>query len=152
MIKATASALITSPADRVFEFIGVYFFRNYRRWSPEVVSLRVLSKGPVRIGTTARQVRVDKGRRTEATFTVCAFEPGKRIDFRGVSDSFYISYRLEGSVDQTFVTFLVELPRLEFFMRPFERQVAAYMHKSAERVVRNIKDLIEAGAGDASTC
>ena len=144
MIKTRASALVASPADRVFEFIAIDFFKNYKRWSPEVVSLQPMSTGTVQIGTTARQIRIDQGRRTEATFRVCAFETGKRIESQGVTDPFYISYRLESLAGKTQLTFEFELSRIEFYMRPFEKLIRIAAQDGAERVVRNIKGLIEA--------
>lgn len=144
MIKTRASALVASPADRVFEFIAIDFFKNYKRWSPEVVSLQPMSTSAVQIGTTARQIRIDQGRRTEATFRVCAFEIGKRIEFQGVTDPFYISYRLESLAGKTQLTFEFELSRIEFYMRPFEKLIRIAAQDGAERVVRNIKGLIEA--------
>lgn len=151
MLRAQATTLIRTTPDRVFEFIAVDFFRNYGRWSPEVVSLQPISQGPVGVGTTARQVRIDQGRRTEATFRVCAFEPGKRVDFQGVSDPFYISYRLEGVADETRLTFSFELSRLEFYMRPFEKLIRLTAQDSAGRMVRNIKGLIETEGLGGST-
>ncbi len=144
MVRARASALIRSPADRVFEFIAVDFFRNYRRWSPEVVSLQPLSDGPVRLGTTARQVRVDRGRRTESTFRVSQFERGKRLEFQGVSDPFRVSYRLDDDAASTRLTFDFELSRLGLLMRPFEKLIRTVAQESAERVVENIRTLVEA--------
>lgn len=145
MIKAQASTLIASPAKRVFEFIAVDFFKNYKRWSPEVVSLQPVTDGPVQVGTTAKQVRVDQGRETESTFRVCAFEAGKRVDFQGVSSSFYISYQLESVANGTRLTFVFELVKLEFYMRPFEKLIRIAIREGAERVVHNIKCLIESG-------
>jgi hypothetical protein len=144
MIRAHASTLITGPADRVFKLLAVDFFRSYKRWSPEVVSVQPLSEGFVRIGTTGRQVRIDHVRRTEATFRVSAFESGKRIDFQGISDPFHISYRLQGLAEQTRLTFDFELSRLPLYMRPFETLIRIVAQDDAERVVRNIKRLVEA--------
>ncbi len=143
MVKTQASTVIAKPTDHVFDFIAVDFFDNYRRWSPEVLSLELLSSGPVQVGTLGRQVRVDHGRRTEATFKVTAFERDRRIDFQGISDPFFISYQFEGMADRTRLTFIFELSRLEFFMRPFEKLIHAAVHEGAERIVRNIKGLIE---------
>ena len=151
MIRAQASTLIKSPANRVFEFIAVDFFKNYKRWSPEVVSLQPITKGPVQVGTTARQVRIDRGRRTEATFKVCTFESGRQVDFKGISDPFYISYRLANVAEDTQLTFSFELSRIEFYMRPFEKLIRVAVQEGAVRVVRNIKDLIEAEDHDESS-
>jgi len=144
MIRASATALIARPPPRVFRFVATDFFENYQRWSPEVVSVQQLSQGPVDLGTTGRQVRIDHGRRTDATFRVSAFEPERRITFEGISDPFAISYRLEGVGDGTRLTFEFELSRLALYMRPLERLIRGGVQDAAERIVRNIKDLIEA--------
>ena len=143
MVKGKASTLIARPAEQVFNFIAVDFFKNYQRWSPEVVSLESKSQGPVRVGTTCRQVRIDQGRRTESTFRVSRFEPGKHVEFEGTSNPFRASYELAPTADKTRLTFTFELSRLELFMRPFEKLIRIAMAEGAEKVVRNIKRLIE---------
>ena len=143
MIKTQASTLISSPAERVFDFIAVDFFKNYRRWSPEVVALKPVSDGPVQVGTTARQIRIDQGRQTESTFKVSAFVPGKRVDFQGLSNPFYVSYQLESIDEKTRLTFVFQLLKLEFYMRPFEKLIRSATREGAHRVVHNIKGLLE---------
>lgn len=143
MVKAQASTVIARPAERVFDFIAVDFFANYPRWSPEVVSLQTLSPGPVQVGTKGRQVRVDRGRRTEAVFHVTTMDRPNRVDFQGTGSPFLVSYRLDDLAKATKLTFVFELKRLEFYMRPFERLVRAAVQDAAERVVANIKRLVE---------
>ena len=151
MVRGQASTVIARPPEQVFEFVAVDFFKNYQRWSPEVVSLQPVSQGRVRVGTTCRQVRVDQGRRTESTFRVTVFEPGKRVDFKGISSPFLVSYRLDAVADRTRLTFTFELSRLEFYMRPFEKLVRTAVQEGAERVVRNINDLMETQVSRALT-
>ncbi len=143
MVKAQASTLIARPAEQVFDFVAVDFLKNYQRWSPEVVSLEPRSQGPVRVGTTCRQVRIDQGRRTESTFRVSRLEPGRHVEFEGTSNPFRVSYQLDPTAEKTRLTFTFELSRLEFFMRPFEKLIRIAMAEGAESVVRNIKRLIE---------
>ncbi len=143
MVRAQASTLIERPAEQVFNFVAIDFIRNYQRWSPEVVHLEPLSQGPVGIGTTCRQVRIDQGRRTESTFRVSRFESGKRIDFEGTSNPFRVSYQLDPVADKTRLTFTFELSRLDLFMRPFEKLIRIAVQQGSERVVWNIKRLTE---------
>ena len=143
MVRAQASTLIARPAEQVFNFVAVDFARNYKRWSPEVVSLESKSQGPVRVGTTCRQVRIDQGRRTESTFRVSRFEPGNHVEFEGMSNPFRVSYELAPTADRTRLTFTFELSRLELSMRPLEKLIRIALQEGAERVVRNIKELIE---------
>jgi len=143
MVRAEASILIGRPVENVFDFVAVNFFDNYPRWSPEVIDLRATTPPPVRAGTAARQVRVDQGRRSESTFQVSAFETGNRIAFQGTSSPFLIVYRFDPLGDKTRLTFTFELSRLEFFMRPFEKLIHVAVQDGAERVVHNIRGLIE---------
>ena len=69
-VIAKASVLVEcSPCD-IFKYLGDGFFENYPKWSPEVVELESLSAGPVKLGTLAKQVRIDQGRRTESKFKI----------------------------------------------------------------------------------
>lgn len=52
MIQAPASILVKSPPQRVFNFVVVDFTPSYRRWSPEVPRLEILTPGPLRNGAS----------------------------------------------------------------------------------------------------
>ncbi len=145
-VVAKASIVIDRPADEVFHFIGDNFFVNYPRWSPEVKELKQISPGDVKLGTRARQVRVDQGHRTESIFAVTVFVPGRRICFEGISNPYRCDYELkaDGGDQTTRVIFTFELPKLEVFMRPFEKLIRVVVQDGAERTVRNLKNLIEA--------
>ena len=143
MHKARASSLIAAPPQIVYDFIAVDFARNYRRWSPEVQRLDMLTPGPLRVGSRARQVRFDQGRLSDHTFRVVAMEPPRRVSFAESADRFRIEYRMEPVEEQTRLTFLFELRRVEFYMRPFEKLIGVAIQEGAVRVVGNIKRLIE---------
>ena len=143
MVSARADILIARPPEAAFDFIAVNFARNYRRWSPEVERIELLTPGPVRVGTRARQVRVDQGRRTESTFKVVAFQPPDRVAFAERANQFQITYQLDPASQHTRLTFLFELTHLDLFMRPFEKLIRTTVQDGAERVVRNLKGLIE---------
>ncbi|MEA3278512.1 MAG: SRPBCC family protein [Pseudomonadota bacterium] len=144
MVRAQASTLIRKPVDTCFRFVAVDFFRNYPRWSPEVVELKVLSGGRLRVGTMGHQVRVDQGRRSESSFRVILLQEGRRVTFQGISSPFLVDYRFEALADRTRLTFSFQLQRLELTMRPFERLIRVAAQDGAKRVVGNLKYLIEA--------
>ncbi|MBK1732950.1 SRPBCC family protein [Thiococcus pfennigii] len=144
MVKAQASTLIRRPPAPVFAFVADNFHRNYPRWSPEVKQFQPLSDGPIRTGWMARQVRVDVGRRSEATFRVSGYEPGRCLSFEGISRPFRVDYRFEPVHHHTRITFTFELPRLELVWRPFERLIRSTVQDSAERLVQSVKQLAEA--------
>ncbi len=143
MLRAQAQTVILRPADNMFNFIAVEFFKNYPRWSPEVIELQPTSDGPIRLGTTGRQIRIDQGRRTESKFRVCRYEQGRCVAFEGSPGPFYTTYLLEPVDQHTRLTFIFELSRLEFYMRPFEKLIRVAIRDGAERVTRNLKALIE---------
>jgi len=143
MVKAESRTLIRCPLPAVFAFVVDEFVHNYPRWSPEVQSLRPLTDGPLCPGWTAHQVRIDQGRRTETDFRVVLLEPQRRVCFRGVGDPYVIDYRFVEQGDETGLVFSFELARLGFALRPFEKLIRLAVQDGTERVVRNLKVLIE---------
>lgn len=150
LLKATpvtgkANALINSPSDKLFQFIGVDLMENYPRWSPEVKELEKLTDGPITAGTQCRQVRVDQGNRSESTFKVNVFELGKRICFQGISNPYRCDYLIESIDEKTSrMTFIFELLDLELHMKPFEKLIRIAVQDGTERTVNNIKKIVEA--------
>jgi len=112
VVKARADILILRPPETVYDFVARGFFVNYPRWSPEVRRLDVLTPGPVRVGSRARQVRIDQGRQSESTFRVTALEELARLEFAESTDLFRTAYRLDPVGDQTRLTFAFELTRM----------------------------------------
>jgi hypothetical protein len=143
MIQSQASILVKLSPQQVYDFVVVGFSRNYRRWSPEVQRLDLLTPGPLRVGSRARQVRVDQGRRSDNTFRVVALDPPTKVCFNESNDRFRTEYRMEPVGEGTRLTFVFELRRLELYMRPFEKRIRTALQEGAERVVGNIKDLAE---------
>jgi hypothetical protein len=144
VVKAQASIEIQRQPESVYRFIADDFARNYPRWSPEVKDLRLMSPGPMRVGTLARQVRIDQGRRTESTFKITQMQPHKRLVFHGTNVPFIVDYRVDAGSAHTKLTFTFELRRLDMMMRPFEKLIRTAVQDGAERTVRNLKRLIEA--------
>lgn len=140
-----ASVLVECSAKDIFKYLSEGFFQNYPKWSPEVLELEQITPGPLGLGTEARQVRVDQGRRTESRFRVSIYEPGARLVFIGISDPYRCAYELQdgGSEDSTILTFSFELLELLAIMRPFEGLVRIAIKDGAERTVQNIKRLVE---------
>ena len=134
-----------SPTD-IFGYLGDGFFENYPKWSPEVVELECLSDGPVKLGTIARQVRIDQGRRTETRFKIDVYERNKRLGFAGISDPFRCVYELgdKDSGKSSELVFTFELTEIQMVMRPFEKLIRVVIQEGAERTVRNLKRLTEA--------
>jgi hypothetical protein len=143
IIQAQASVLIAQPKVPVFAYIATNFFENYPHWSPEVIELEALTSGPLRLGTRARQVRMDVGRRTESTFQVVAYQTARRIWFESLSSPLYRArYDLEPVDTLTRLTFAFEA-HLGFFFKPFEPIITASMEAGSQRVVHHLKRVLE---------
>ncbi len=144
-VVGKADIKVQSPCKVVFGFVGADFIKNYPRWSPEVVDLESLTDGSVKVGTMCRQVRIDQGRRSESTFKVTIFQPGKRICFEGVSNPYRCDYVIETdkTTSVSHIHFTFELLSLELFMRPFEKLIRMAVQDGTEKTVRNIKKLVE---------
>ena len=143
VISANAEILIQRPPQAVFDFVVGDFDRNYPRWSPEVQRLDVLTPGTLQVGSRARQVRIDQGRKSESTFYVAAIEAPLRVEFAESTGLFQTAYRMEAVSTHTRLKFTFELMRIEFYMRPFEKLIRMSIQEGAQRVVRNIKGLAE---------
>lgn len=110
--------------------------------------LELLTPGPLRVGSRARQVRVDQGRRTDYTFGITALDRPSRVGFAETGDDFRIGYLMAPGAGgpkeaPTRLIFGFQLNRLELDMRPFEKLIRAALKDGAERVVRNLKRLVE---------
>ncbi len=146
-VVGKASILLKCPPGEVFKYLGEDFFKNYPKWSPEVKELERISRGPVKVGTIARQVRIDQGYRSESRFRITVFEPEKRLTFAGISEPFRCNFELhhDNSGKSARLNFTFELLELKVFMRPFEQMIRSAVQDGANRTVQNIKRLIEGG-------
>ena len=144
-VVGKAETLVKRSSNDIFSFVGANFIKNYPRWSPEVVDLELLTDGSVREGTQCRQVRIDQGKRSESTFEVTVFQPGKRICFEGISNPYRCDYVLNSDkrLSESNISFTFELLKLELFMRPFEKLIRVAVQEGTEKTVINIKKLIE---------
>ncbi len=140
-----SEVVIKATPEEVFDFVGMNFFANYPRWSPEVVALDKLSDGSIAVGTMGRQVRIDQRRRLESRFEVTRFDVGQCFEIEGVPDPFRCAFELRTVEPEasTHVTFIFEGLELRPFMRPFEKLIRRVVQDGAVRTTRNVKRLIE---------
>ncbi len=130
MVQAQVRAEIERPVATVFEFVAVEFFDNYPRWSPEVRELEPLDGDALQAGMRARQVRVDRGRRSETVFRVTDVEPHRRVRFEGTDRP---ALAIEYAFEPLGPARCLELRRLE---------ISGLIRRAGDTVA-NIKQLIE---------
>jgi hypothetical protein len=78
-VRLSACQVIERPPAEVFRFVATDHFQNHPRWDPAVTSITKTSPGPMGVGTTARLVRTDRGRRVEGSMEVTEYEPVSRF-------------------------------------------------------------------------
>jgi hypothetical protein len=76
-----ATFRVNRSPHEVFDVIGTNVYANHPKWEAEVVEIRPLTPGPVRLGSRAVMVRQERGSRSETTYEVTAFEPDRAIAF-----------------------------------------------------------------------
>jgi hypothetical protein len=74
-VRLSASQVIERPPAEVFRFVATEHFQNHPKWDPALTSITQTSPGPMGVGTTARLVRADRGRRVEGSLEVTQYEP-----------------------------------------------------------------------------
>ena len=79
MVRVQASQIINRPQADVFQFVATDHFTNHPRWDPSIVEMEQTSTGPMGVGTTARLVRLDRGKRTEGTVKITEYQPHQRF-------------------------------------------------------------------------
>jgi hypothetical protein len=74
-VRLAVSQVIERPPAEVFRFVATEHFQNHPKWDPAVTAVTPTSPGPMGVGTTARLVRTDRGRRIEGSMEVTEYEP-----------------------------------------------------------------------------
>jgi uncharacterized protein YndB with AHSA1/START domain len=99
---------IRRPVEDVFAFL--VDFENVPRWNHAIESTTKTSSGPVRVGSTYRQMRSEPSR-SEEGFEVTVFEPARRLAIDGEIGPFHgrAQYLLEPIEGATRLTNAVEL-------------------------------------------
>ncbi|MEX0606942.1 MAG: polyketide cyclase, partial [Halofilum sp. (in: g-proteobacteria)] len=103
------------------------------------------SPPPIRVGSRARQIRVDHGRRSDTIVQTVALEPNRHVAFTSHgSPAFTSAFDFIPRGDATALQFHFALTELKLYMRPFESLIRRAIQDGTERTVTNIRALIEA--------
>jgi hypothetical protein len=142
---------VRRSADEVFDFIGTHVYENHPRWEAEVVEIRPLDSGPVRLGSRAVMVRKEFGRQKETDYEVTEFVPGRTISFRHRDPS--MAFDLTFQVDPAGPTASELTTRVR--MQPYGTTrlmtplLALMMPRRSERLTSRMVELVEAEPGRA---
>jgi hypothetical protein len=138
---------VARSAEQVFDVIGTHLYENHPRWEREVVEIRPLTPGPVRLGSRAVMVREEYGRRSEGTYEITAFEPGRLVSARHLDGpmDFDLSFGL-APVDERSCDLTVSVDMaLRGRLRPLSPLLGIQLPGRSDRISRSCIALVEAG-------
>ena len=150
MIRNRHDVIVRRPLAEVFDFVAVHNYENHPRWEPEVLEVRPLSDGPIRVGHRAVMVRKDFGKVSETTHEVTAFDPGERIAFRHVDGpmDFEITFSFAAVPEGTHIRVDVAA-QPHGAMRLMSPLFRIRMPRVGARLSNNLRCLVEAGPAGA---
>ena len=82
MGRSRVTVRVNRPAATVYGAIASHVATNEPAWEPEVLGVRGVDGGPLRVGYRAVMTRKDSGRVRDTTYEVTALEPPKRLAVR----------------------------------------------------------------------
>ena len=140
------SATVNLNADlhHVFKFVATDFCENYPKWTPDIVTLKRVSEGPLAVGSRIRVVRREGGEIVENELKVTEIVTDRRFSLESLTDPFEMTYQFEAceSPPMTILTFTFQLKKIEMVMRPFTKLIRAALRDGAKRSVENVRNLV----------
>jgi uncharacterized protein YndB with AHSA1/START domain len=135
------TVLIARPIEDVFAFLSD--LENVPKWNYAIVETRKVSKGPVGVGTTYRQVRSVPSR-SEERLEITTYDPPRRLEIRGQLGPFRsrLLYALDATGEGTRVTNTVEL-ELRGPGRLVGRVAVPRVRDAVAANLRKLKELLE---------
>ncbi len=132
---------IRRPIEEVFGFLSQ--FENVPKWNYAIVETRMVSEGPVGVGTIYRQVRSVPSR-SEERFEVTVYNPPRYLEIRGQLGPFpsRLSYALDALPEGTRVTNTVQL-ELRGPGRLLGRVAVPRVRDAVAANLRKLKEVLE---------
>jgi hypothetical protein len=137
---------VRRPVEEVFDFVGTHYFENHPRWEREVIEVRKVTDGPIRVGSRGIMVREEWGRRSEAPLEISAFEPRRTIAFRHLGDPMLFKLALvmaPAGATSTDLRVHVQIG-LHGRYRLLTPMFAFNLPRISKRIIRTMVELIEA--------
>jgi hypothetical protein len=144
-MRVVAATVIRATPEQVFHFIAVP--ENGPRWQEGAVSTRVLTSGPVALGSRMEHEGRWLRMRIPTTAVVTVYEPPLRYGYDITTKLFpkpsLMRYAVEPVEEGTKLTLSNEAPGIGW-MKPFEPLLQRNIQGMFERDVLRLKALIEA--------
>jgi len=153
-MKNTYTIEIDAPPEDVFYFLEEG--ERLKDWLPNLIEHEDLEITENKVGSTARQVFLEGGRRMEMIGTTTAFEADRRLaaEVSGKAFDLLVDYHLEDLGGRTSVRQDSEA-RFKGFLRIVGPIMVLFMKKSAQKnldeTFSKLKELAEARANERSS-
>lgn len=79
----THSIEIDRRPEEVFAYLDEH--ERHREWQDRIVSARVETEGPTRVGTRVFETRKYGGREQDTSYEITEYDPPRRVAFRGIA-------------------------------------------------------------------
>ena len=149
MIKIEQTVVINRPVEEVFEFIANP--ENLSLWAGAVKESKLISEGPVGVGSTSTNVIELLGRRIESVNEVTEYELNSKIATKSTSGPMPVESKqtLKAVEGGTEVTNSAKLEGAGVF-KLAEPIFARMVNRQVDMDFANLKDLLEARAFDSN--
>jgi len=148
MIAYSGEITIRRPVGDVFDFVALHCYDNHPHWEPEVLEIRRLTDGPVRVGSRAVMVRRDFGKVTQTEYEVTELEANRRIAFRHDNPQMDFTLTFDFRPDPAGTRFAVDVvAQPHGWLRVMTPPMRRTMSRTGRRILGNIQRLVEDTVG-----
>ena len=145
MLKLDISIVINRPVEEVFAFLSNP--ENGPKWGSGSKEVKMITQGPIGVGTRYRTVREALGRRIESETEITEFEPNRKIASKSISGPFPMESavtfeRVEGGTRVTGTLF----GEPGGFFKLAEPLLVSMLKRQYQADLANLKDLMESHA------
>jgi uncharacterized membrane protein len=133
---------INRPINEVFAYVSN--MENGPKWQPELLEVRRITKGPVKIGSQFTSARKIMGQKLETTIEFAAYEPNSKYIIKSIAGPlpFEQTTLFESTADGTRLTTKIELyPSGD--MAQAEPMLAETLKQEMETDFEGLKKLLE---------
>lgn len=149
MIRLETSVVVNRPPAATFDYVATRFFSHLPVLNTDVVEIKQLSDGPMRVGLQGFEAQVIQGKRYGRTFEVTEYEVPKVFAYKSIANDAVKEYALcrytfEPAGDGTRVTQYFDIEWEAPLWRWAPWMVKFFIKKAVEKSVTvNLKKAVE---------
>ena len=134
---------VDRPLDEVFAFVGD--FANTKEWDPGIADARMVTDGPIGIGTRYALDVVFNGRTLPMTYVVTEWDPPNRVVLKGEGSTLTAvdDIRFEATPTGTRIRYSADL-RLKGLLRFAEPLLKGRFDETGRRAMAGMRRALEA--------